>query len=64
MSVTSTATTTVPYITIEEIKVIRNRVVGDFVGLFIFSNVAVDIKTSEFNKNGVITTETFTAPTT
>ena len=64
MSVTSTATTTVPYITIEEIKVIRNRVVGDFVGLFMFSNVAVDIKTSEFNKNGVITAETFTAPTT
>jgi hypothetical protein len=39
-------------------------VVGDNVGLFVFTNVDVEVKTSDFFKNGVITANNFTSPTT
>jgi hypothetical protein len=63
MSVTSSEDISAEII-IEEIIVLRNRVVGDSVGLFVFKNMIVEVKTSDFFKNGAITAETFTSPST
>lgn len=38
--------------------------VGDNVGLFVFTNMEVEVKFSDFFKNGAITADTFTSPTT